>query len=107
MVNWFLGEFESEDMSGRIICDWKHVSKDEARIPSCSEGLTSIDKNISKELKTLFVMGDMYASVDGPVFGEFILTPGAAYYDDVYKYTDEFDRFWVAVGNRKNKYWIE
>lgn len=93
MVSWFLGEFESEDMSGRIICDWKHVSKGEARVPSCAAGLASIAKKLSRELKTPFVRVDMYAAVEGPVFGEFTLTPGAAYYGDVYKYTDEFDRY--------------
>lgn len=93
MVSWFLGEFESEDMSGRILCDWKHVSKGEAKVPSCADKLTSIAKRLSKELKTPFVRVDMYASVDGPVFGEFTLTPGAAYYGDVYRYTDEFDEY--------------
>lgn len=92
-VSWFLGEFESDNLNGRIECDWRHVSKGIAKIPSCSVELLAIVKRLSKELKTPFVRVDMYATINGPVFGEFTLTPGAAYYGEVYKYTDQFDNY--------------
>lgn len=92
-VNWFLREFESEGMDGRIICNWKYVNKGIAKIPSCSKDLVQIARKLSRRLKTPFVRVDMYATVDGPVFGEFTLTPGAAYYGDIYQYTDEFDTY--------------
>ncbi|USY25127.1 hypothetical protein NIZ92_17760 [Alcaligenes sp. 1735tsa3] len=92
-VNWFKGEFESEGMGGRILCDWKYVDKGVARVPGCSKELVQTARKLSRRLKTPFVRVDMYATVDGPVFGEFTLTPGAAYYGDIYQYTDEFDAY--------------
>lgn len=92
-VNWFFGEFGSQNPEGKIECDWKYLVKGEPYVPSCASELVAAAKKLSKELRTPFVRVDMYATEKGPMFGELTLTPGAAYYGKTYRYSKDFDTY--------------
>lgn len=91
-ISWFFDEnFENVNSEGKVGSDWKALQKGRIFVPDCYKNLVIAAKNLAENLDTPFVSVDLYASIDGPVFGELTLTPGGPYYGEMYKFSDKFD----------------
>lgn len=85
---------------GRINLSAKYVQRGVPKNAEFISTMRSLACHVSREIVTPFVSVDMYSTPNGPVLGEFTLTPGGLYYGVHFKLSD-------AENERLGRYWIQ